>query len=101
MADNLRTVIQETSSIRRVALEDKVTEWLPAPDPSIDLVEACNKWPAPSCRWLIDGHRYRHWKDQPDDAMWIHGIPGAGKTILIPMSFKISSSSAGKILAKV
>ncbi|KAL9581528.1 MAG: hypothetical protein Q9212_003845 [Teloschistes hypoglaucus] len=82
MADDLRTVLRETSSIRRVALRNKVTKWLSAPDPSIDHVEARNKWPKPSCRWFIDGHRYRCWKDQPDDAMWIHGIPGAGKTIL-------------------
>ncbi|KAL8856307.1 MAG: hypothetical protein Q9178_007071 [Gyalolechia marmorata] len=32
--------------------------------------------------WLFDLPEIAHWLDNPNDALWIYGIPGAGKTML-------------------
>ena len=32
--------------------------------------------------WLFDLREMVHWLDNPNDALWIYGIPGAGKTML-------------------
>ncbi|KAL8835310.1 MAG: hypothetical protein Q9170_003365 [Blastenia crenularia] len=32
--------------------------------------------------WLFDLPEMKHWLDHPSDALWIYGIPGAGKTTL-------------------
>ena len=32
--------------------------------------------------WLFDLPEMAHWLDTPNDALWIYGIPGAGKTML-------------------
>ena len=33
-------------------------------------------------KWLFDLPEMSHWLDNPKEALWIYGIPGAGKTIL-------------------
>jgi NACHT domain len=32
--------------------------------------------------WFIESKQFADWKTNPDSFLWIHGIPGCGKTIL-------------------
>jgi hypothetical protein len=32
--------------------------------------------------WLFDNHKFREWESSSPSILWIHGIPGCGKTIL-------------------
>jgi NACHT domain len=32
--------------------------------------------------WFLESHQYANWKASPSSFIWLHGIPGCGKTIL-------------------
>ncbi|KAH0548311.1 hypothetical protein GP486_007995, partial [Trichoglossum hirsutum] len=61
---------------------EKIYRWLSAPDPSLNYNEALKKRQAGTGAWLIDNKQYAGWKANPDSFLWLHGIPGCGKTIL-------------------
>lgn len=33
-------------------------------------------------RWLLESKNYLKWKEEGKTSIWLHGIPGCGKTIL-------------------
>lgn len=59
------------------------------PGPSIAEVH-CNK-----AKWLLDDSRFRNWLDSGDGSgngvLWIHGVPGAGKTQQIRLLHQVSN----------
>ncbi|KAH0534081.1 hypothetical protein FGG08_007315 [Glutinoglossum americanum] len=61
---------------------EKIHRWLSAPDPSLNYNEARKKRQAISGAWFIGSKRFAEWKTQPDSFLWLHGIPGCGKTVL-------------------
>ncbi|KAH8598616.1 ankyrin repeat-containing domain protein [Bisporella sp. PMI_857] len=62
---------------------ENVTKWLAAPDGSSNLTKAINARHKESGRWLIEGEAYVKWKSHHQSSfLWLHGIPGCGKTIL-------------------
>jgi len=32
--------------------------------------------------WFLESEQYAKWKASPSSFLWLHGIPGCGKTIL-------------------
>ncbi|KAH0541723.1 hypothetical protein FGG08_003815 [Glutinoglossum americanum] len=70
----------------RVGQEDdqreKIHRWLSAPDPSLNHNEAREKRQAQTGAWFIGSKQYTNWKTNPNSFIWLHGIPGCGKTIL-------------------
>lgn len=36
-------------------------------------------------RWLLQSHEYVHWSTTANGKLWLYGIPGAGKTVLMSM----------------
>ncbi|EUC45214.1 hypothetical protein COCMIDRAFT_36994 [Bipolaris oryzae ATCC 44560] len=61
----------------------KTKEWLSAPDTSINYLEALKQRQHNTGQWLLDGARYETWKLESASCIWLYGIPGCGKTILI------------------
>ncbi|EXF74490.1 pfs domain-containing protein [Colletotrichum fioriniae PJ7] len=78
MKDTHREV-QELSAGDRF---DKLRSWLSAPDPSIDQNKATNLHHSGTCQWFLESPKYLQWKTESRSAMWLHGLPGCGKTIL-------------------
>lgn len=72
----------ETSILARDSRDEKVRQWLSPPDPSSNYNEALAKRHAGSGRWFLSSWRYKQWKQKPKSLLWLHGIPGCGKTIL-------------------
>ena len=60
----------------------KVLTWLGGPDPSINHEEARNKHQEGTGDWFLRLPQFNRWKQRQIRSIWIHGIPGSGKTIL-------------------
>ncbi|KAI0112386.1 hypothetical protein GGR51DRAFT_546978 [Nemania sp. FL0031] len=61
---------------------EKVHEWLAAPDPSSNHVDALGKRRATTGSWFIGSTKFDDWKNDPNSFLWLSGIPGCGKTVL-------------------
>ncbi|KAK7545178.1 uncharacterized protein J3D65DRAFT_664368 [Phyllosticta citribraziliensis] len=61
---------------------DKILSWLSAPDPSTNYRKALKQRHPGSGQWFIQSPTYSEWKTAPKSFLWLHGIPGCGKTIL-------------------
>lgn len=61
---------------------DTVTKWLSAPDSSTNLNKARELHQPGTGQWLLDSGKYQSWKANRGSFLWLHGIPGCGKTIL-------------------
>ncbi|KAH7357075.1 hypothetical protein BKA65DRAFT_534818 [Rhexocercosporidium sp. MPI-PUGE-AT-0058] len=61
---------------------NEVLKWLVTTDPSVNHNRACELHEAHTGQWLTRSPEYISWKTLTLRALWIHGIPGAGKTVL-------------------
>ncbi|KAI6080966.1 nucleoside phosphorylase domain-containing protein [Hypoxylon rubiginosum] len=61
---------------------NQVIKWLLPPDPSTDLNIALERRNPRSGQWLLRHTSYSTWKTERNSFLWLHGIPGCGKTIL-------------------
>ncbi|KAF2440363.1 HET-domain-containing protein, partial [Karstenula rhodostoma CBS 690.94] len=60
----------------------KICNWLSAPDPSANYHKAHKQRQAGTGIWLVEGEQFTRWKASAASRLWLHGIPGCGKTIL-------------------
>lgn len=63
-------------------LFDNIRKWLSPPDPSTNLNKALGQRHQGSGQWFLKGEEYSSWNTEPRSFLWLHGIPGCGKTIL-------------------
>ncbi|KAL5462753.1 hypothetical protein PMIN06_001446 [Paraphaeosphaeria minitans] len=60
----------------------KICNWLSAPDPSTNYHKALRQRQAGTGTWLVEAEQFTEWKASVASRLWLHGIPGCGKTIL-------------------
>jgi len=60
----------------------KIVKWLATTDPSVNHSAAREKWEEGTGDWFISSTKFSGWFSRPRSSLWLHGIPGAGKTIL-------------------
>lgn len=60
----------------------KVMQWLSAPDSSINQNKALQQRHEGSGEWVLQREEFVEWKTRLNSILWLHGIPGCGKTIL-------------------
>ncbi|KAF7980620.1 hypothetical protein HWV62_37408 [Athelia sp. TMB] len=63
-------------------LDEKLHNWLAAPDVSQNYNAARSKHQTDTGSWFINGSQFSHRKNNPERFMCIYGSPGCGKTIL-------------------
>ncbi|KAF2496459.1 hypothetical protein BU16DRAFT_609515, partial [Lophium mytilinum] len=63
-------------------MQDKMEQWLQAPDPSTNYNKALQQRHEGSGSWLLESSNFAKWKTQRNSFLWLFGIPGCGKTIL-------------------
>jgi hypothetical protein len=56
-------------------------KWLSAPDPSVNFEKALRLRHPDTGLWLLESDLYKGWKANAS-SVWLHGIPGCGKTVL-------------------
>ncbi|KAF2790565.1 HET-domain-containing protein [Melanomma pulvis-pyrius CBS 109.77] len=61
---------------------DKIRCWLSAPDPSTNYQKALKQRQDDTGIWFLESDQYDRWKTDAASFLWLHGIPGCGKTIL-------------------
>jgi hypothetical protein len=62
--------------------QDKIIQWLQYTDPSTNHNAACERREPLTGNWLLQSDDFAKWKREPKQLLWLHGIPGCGKTIL-------------------
>ena len=60
-----------------------ILQWLAPPDPSTNFNKAIKARNKGSGQKLLDDRAYLKWKSGGNPLLWLHGIPGCGKTILL------------------
>jgi hypothetical protein len=60
----------------------KIRQWLSAPDPSTNYQKALKLRQPDTGLWFLESDAYTRWKSAATTPLWLHGIPGCGKTIL-------------------
>lgn len=79
---NVVTLIERFQAVAMDQRNGQIFRWLAAPDPSSNHDKACQTRQRETGRWLLKGLNYIDWKNQRASFLWLHGIPGCGKTVL-------------------
>ncbi|KAH9204132.1 hypothetical protein DL95DRAFT_377186 [Leptodontidium sp. 2 PMI_412] len=62
--------------------QQKIRHWLSAPDPSTNHNAACKLRQARTGEWFLKSDEFEKWKMTSRSFLWLHGIPGCGKSVL-------------------
>ena len=69
-------------SMRVQEIPRRLTDWLKAPDPTIDHNAAQSKVFQNTGRWLVESSAFLTWLKEENSMIWVKGLPGSGKSIL-------------------
>src|SRR5271168_5040350 len=61
---------------------DKILTWLDKSDPKVNHGDSRRKHEHGTGNWFLESKAFNDWKTTPGSFIWLHGIPGAGKTII-------------------
>jgi hypothetical protein len=62
--------------------QEEINRWLSPPDPSTNNNKALHQRHKGTGRWFLQNSAFEKWQKQHHSFLWLHGIPGCGKTIL-------------------
>ncbi|KAH7150299.1 hypothetical protein B0J13DRAFT_549886 [Dactylonectria estremocensis] len=74
---------------------EKVYEWLHATDPSPLHHQARKQYESGTGNWMFRSEEWKSWIKCKTRCLWIHGVPGAGKTILASHLIDAMQNSRG------
>ncbi|KAF2267556.1 hypothetical protein CC78DRAFT_456743 [Lojkania enalia] len=57
-------------------------QWLAPADPELNHELACKAHHPGTCSWILGMPEFTEWTKNRNDILWVHAIPGAGKTVL-------------------
>lgn len=80
--DNVKSTAKIVQIMQLDAHQSKILHWLSASDPSMSYIDALEKRHEGTGLWFIQSHPFCDWKGQSKSFLWLHGIPGCGKTVL-------------------
>jgi hypothetical protein len=75
-------------------------KWLVTTDPSPDHNTACRRHDAHTGNWLSKSPEYQSWITFRTRFLWLYGIPGAGKTVLLSSIIEIVKSRCKTVQSK-
>jgi len=70
-----------THALRRDIRDSEIIKWLTTTDHNSNHSAARQKWEPGTGDWFLSSNEFAQWL-QAKKSLWLHGIPGAGKTIL-------------------
>jgi hypothetical protein len=75
--------IENSSQELKLSYEqDNVIRWLQYTNPSTNHNAACGLHEPETGNWLLQSDDFTTWKRESKKFLWLHGIPGCGKTVL-------------------
>lgn len=63
--------------------EENILRWLATTDPSMNHNAARTKHEPTTGDWFIRSENFNSWWNKPSQTLWLYGIPGSGKTVLL------------------
>ncbi|THX50617.1 Pfs, NACHT and ankyrin domain protein [Aureobasidium pullulans] len=72
----------DTKYVKDSINEQKIMQWLAAPNYSANHNRAMAKCQEGTGLWFLHGDLFKQWQGQSGSFLWLHGIPGCGKTTL-------------------
>ncbi|GKT48796.1 vegetative incompatibility protein HET-E-1 [Colletotrichum spaethianum] len=90
---DMSQVSSTTNRMQQSQHFQEVMKWLAPPDPSTNDNKALQQRHEGTGQWLLDSEEYSKWKNTPKSSLWLHGIPGCGKTVLSSTVIKDLSST--------
>ncbi|KAK3897852.1 hypothetical protein C8A05DRAFT_38570 [Staphylotrichum tortipilum] len=82
MREILDKIKAEIPIIELAVVGDSYAMTLCCTDPTVKHVASRKIHQPSSNTWTLDADAFKEWKTTPGQALWLHGIPGAGKTII-------------------
>jgi len=64
--------------------------WLSCADPSVKHAASRELHQPGSNHWVLELDEFKGWKEHSGQVFWLHGIPGAGKTGMCPLGWRLS-----------
>ncbi|KAH7420282.1 ankyrin repeat-containing domain protein [Cadophora sp. MPI-SDFR-AT-0126] len=77
--------------------QNRILEWLKGADPTTNHHAALKKKESGTCEWLLRSEQFQKFASGEGQLMWLHGIPGAGKTVLSSAVIEHLLSSPTKV----
>lgn len=77
--NEVRRDLKDQASRKKVK---RISEWLLSPVLSTNHNKALQQRQKGTGSWLIENSAFKNWISKPTAFLWLHGIPGCGKTIL-------------------
>ncbi|KAH8672104.1 ankyrin repeat-containing domain protein [Tricladium varicosporioides] len=74
--------------------KNRILDWLKGTDPTSNYHAALKKKEIGTCEWLLRSENFQKFALGDNQSMWIHGIPGAGKTVLSSAAIEYLSSTS-------
>ncbi|KAK6541415.1 hypothetical protein TWF694_007227 [Orbilia ellipsospora] len=83
VTERLNLVKNEDGSFERTRVKiAEMDSWLSPPNASRIYSRSLDQRHKGSGRWFLESNEFARWKTQTNSFLWLHGIPGCGKTIL-------------------
>ncbi|KAH7126132.1 hypothetical protein EDB81DRAFT_730543 [Dactylonectria macrodidyma] len=85
MSHDIKNIKDQASEIQATLTEfqrNEIYNWLRGIDPSSIHYRACGQYESGTGDWVLRSDDWKAWISGQKRSLWIHGIPGAGKTVL-------------------
>ncbi|KAH8797815.1 Pfs, NACHT and ankyrin domain protein [Xylogone sp. PMI_703] len=85
VADIHSTITATRTTVDRLNLDsqsNKINDWLCPPNPSTNFNKAIAERQEGTGSWFLESEPFKEWKSGTRRYLWLHGIPGCGKTVL-------------------
>ncbi|KAH8986689.1 hypothetical protein EDB92DRAFT_1229619 [Lactarius akahatsu] len=90
----LQRAASSVDSVKGTQMGLELRKWVSPPDPSTNHNIACDASHRQTADWFFEGSKIKEWKST-GSLLWIHGKPGAGKSILWFVGPKLVSNIEG------
>ncbi|KAK5653029.1 hypothetical protein OQA88_9315 [Cercophora sp. LCS_1] len=79
---DIRATVNRVHAILTYAQRSEIFKWIRGTDPSALHHKASSNYESGTGDWIFRSDKWKAWTEGRSRCIWIHGIPGAGKTIL-------------------
>ena len=80
--NEVRSFSKEGRDVVHAERDSKIIKWLSTTDQNSNHSTARQKWERGTGDWFLSSNQFAQWLRPEKKSLWLHGIPGAGKTIL-------------------
>jgi hypothetical protein len=80
--DTVHAISRDMKEVAFTQKHGEIYRWLSPSDPSTNFNKALQQRQEGTGHWLLRSSPFTKWHSQQNSFLWLHGIPGCGKTIL-------------------